>query len=163
MATGKGIRKHVWTTPKLEVGCESAPHVAYLLQDTHLGVLTSTMLLLIRLASRHTEDYESLFPFVIHVFGILVLKRACAREYLYYRTPSPWLQIKLHKFLQLYPNVMMEDNQKDSSAAEQTRDTVANFIEERRLILSFCKKDEIKRVYAFDSYIRSEAKQCSQY
>ena len=119
MATGKGIRKHVWTTPKLEVGCESAPHVAYLLQDTHLGVLTSTMLLLIRLASRHTEDYESLFPFVIHVFGILVLKRACAREYLYYRTPSPWLQIKLLKFLQLYPNVMMEGNQKGSSAAEQ--------------------------------------------
>ena len=82
---------------------------------------------------------------------------------MYYRTPSPWLQIKLLKFLQLYPNVMMEGNQKDSSAAEQTRDTVANFIEERRLILSFCKKDEIKRVYAFDSYIGSEAKQCSQY
>ena len=159
MAPGKGIRKHVRTTPKLEVGCESAPHVAYLLQDTHLGVLTSTMLLLIRLASRHTEDYESLFPFVIHVFGILVLKRSCAREYLYYRMPSPWLQIKLLKFLQLYPNVMMEGNQNDSLAAERTRDTVANFIEERRLILSFRKKDEIKRVYAFDSYIGSEAKQ----
>ena len=76
MATGKGIPKHFRTTSKLEVGCESPPHVAYLLQDTHLGVLTSTMLLLIRLASRHTEDYESLFPFVIHLFRILVLKRA---------------------------------------------------------------------------------------
>ena len=119
MFAGKGIRKRVQTTPKLVVGCESPPHVAYLLQDTHLGVLTSTMLLLIRLASCHTEDYEYLFPFVIHVFGILVLKRACAREYLYYRTPSPWLQIKLLKFLQLYPNVMMEDTQKDSSAADQ--------------------------------------------
>ena len=63
MFAGKGIRKHVWTTPKLEVGCESAPHMAYLLQDTHLVVLTSTMLLLIRLTSRHTEDYKSLFPF----------------------------------------------------------------------------------------------------
>ena len=79
----------------------------------------STMLLLIGLASRHTEDYESLVPYVIHVFGMLVLKRACAREYLYCRTPSPWLQIKLLKFLQLYPNVMMEDTQKDSSAAKQ--------------------------------------------
>ena len=163
MAPGKGICKHVRTTPKLGMGCESTPHVAYLLQDTHLGVLTSTMLLLIRLASCHTEDYEFLFPFVINVFGILVLKRACAREHLYYRTPSLWLQIKLLKFLQLYPNVMMEGNQKSSSAAEQTRDTVANFIEERRLILSFCKKDEIKRVYAFGSYIGREAKQCSQY
>ena len=76
IATGKGIRKHFRTTPKLEVGCESAPHVAYLLQDTHLGVLTSTMLWLIRLAICHKEDYESLFPFVIHLFRILVLKRA---------------------------------------------------------------------------------------
>ena len=73
---GKGTRKHVQTKPKLVVGCESAPHVAYLLQDTHLGVLTSTMLWLIRLAICHKEDYESLFPFVIHLFRILVLKRA---------------------------------------------------------------------------------------
>jgi AP-2 complex subunit alpha len=38
---------------------------------------------------------------------MLVLKKACAREYLYYRTPSPWLQIKLLKFLQLYPQTIM--------------------------------------------------------
>ena len=119
MATGKGIRKHIQTTPKLVVGCKSTPYVAYVLQHTHLGVLTSTMSLLIGLASRHTEDYQSLVPYVIHVFGMLVLKRACAREYLYYRTPSPWLQIKPLKFLQLYPNVMMEDTQKKPSAAEQ--------------------------------------------
>ena len=119
MFAGKGIHKHVQTTPKLVVGCKFPPHVAYLLQDTHLGVLTSTMSLLIGLASRHTEDCESLVPYVIHIFGMLVLKRAYAREYLYCRTPNPWLQIKLLKFLQLYPNVMMEDTQKDSSAAEQ--------------------------------------------
>ena len=119
MFAGKGIRRHVQMMPKLVVGCEYTPHVAYLLQDAHLGLLTSTMLLLIGLASRHTEDYESLVPIAIHVFGMLVLKRACARECLYRRTHSPWLQIKLLKFLQLYPNVMMEDSQKDSSAAEQ--------------------------------------------
>jgi AP-2 complex subunit alpha len=34
------------------------------------------------------------------------MKKQCAREYLYYRTPSPWLQIKLLKFLQLYPNAV---------------------------------------------------------
>merc|ERR1712238_211910 len=28
----------------------------------------------------------------------------------YYRTPSPWLQIKLLKFLQMYPNAMFEGN-----------------------------------------------------
>jgi len=122
----------VRTTPKLVAGCEFAPHVAFLLQDTHLGVLTSTMSLLIGLASRHAEDYESVVPYVVHVLGMLVLKRACAREYLYYRTPSPWLQIKLLKFLQLYPNAMMEDNQKEEtkSAVVQLQSIVSKILTE---------------------------------
>ena len=40
-----------------------------------------------------------------------------------------------------------------SSLSCATREAVANFIEERRLILSFCKTDKIERVYAFGSYI----------
>jgi AP-2 complex subunit alpha len=98
------------TSPNLVAGKEFAPHVAQLLQDRHLGVLTSAMSLLNGLASQHTEEYESLIPYVVHILGMLVLKKACAREYLYYRTPSPWLQIKLLKFLQLYPQAIVPDN-----------------------------------------------------
>ena len=96
----------VRTSPNLVAGREFAPHVAQLLQDRHLGVLTSAMSLLNGLASQHTSEYESLIPSVVHILGMLVLKKACAREYLYYRTPSPWLQIKLLKFLQLYPHAI---------------------------------------------------------
>lgn len=79
------------------------PVVANLLQDKHLGILTSVMSLLNGLVLRKSKEYESLIPQIIHILGMLVQKRACAREYLYYRTPSPWLQIKLLKFLQFYP------------------------------------------------------------
>mmetsp|Transcript_3615 Transcript_3615/g.4535 ORF Transcript_3615/g.4535 Transcript_3615/m.4535 type:complete len:1048 (+) Transcript_3615:78-3221(+) len=96
----------VRTSPNLVAGREFAPHVAQLLQDRHLGVLTSTMSLLNGLAIQHSSDYESLIPYVVHILGMLVLKKACAREYLYYRTPSPWLQIKLLKFLQFFPNAI---------------------------------------------------------
>ena len=61
------------------------------------------------LAAQQTLEYESLIPYVVHILGLLVLKKACAREYLYYRTPSPWLQIKLLKFLQLYPHAIAGD------------------------------------------------------
>lgn len=98
----------VRTSPNLVSGREFAPHVAQLLQDRHLGVLTSAMSLLNGLASQHTSEYESLIPYVVHILGMLVLKKACAREYLYYRTPSPWLQIKLLKFLQLYPYALSQ-------------------------------------------------------
>mmetsp|Transcript_2357 Transcript_2357/g.2847 ORF Transcript_2357/g.2847 Transcript_2357/m.2847 type:complete len:980 (+) Transcript_2357:121-3060(+) len=107
----------VRTSPNLVAGREFAPHVAQLLQDRHLGVLTSAMSLLNGLASQHTSEYESLIPYVVHILGMLVLKRACAREYLYYRTPSPWLQIKLLKFLQLYPQAISPPTDNGSNNA----------------------------------------------
>ena len=96
----------VRTSAKIVAGREFAPQVAQLLQDRHLGVLTSSMSLLYGLASQLPNEYESLIPYAVHIMGMLVLKKACAREYLYYRTPSPWLQIKLLKFLQLYPHAL---------------------------------------------------------
>lgn len=100
----------VRTSPNLVAGREFAPHVAQLLEDRHLGVLTSTMSLLHGLAMQHPKEYEAIIPYTVHILAMLVLKKACIREYLYYRTPSPWLQIKLLKFLQLYPNVLIENN-----------------------------------------------------
>jgi AP-2 complex subunit alpha len=105
----------VRTSPNLFAGREFAPHIAQLLQDRHLGVLTSTMSLLNGLAGQHPTEYESLIPYVVHILGMLVLKKACAKEYLYYRTPSPWLQIKLLKFLQLYPQALLEKDANPSS------------------------------------------------
>ncbi|KAL7545333.1 hypothetical protein ACHAWF_008686 [Thalassiosira exigua] len=94
------------TSPNLLSGREFAPHLGQLLQDKHLGVLTSVMSLLNGLAFQHAADYESLIPHVVHILSVLVMKKQCAREYLYYRTPTPWLQIKLLKFLQFYPNAV---------------------------------------------------------
>jgi len=105
----------VRTSPNLFAGREFAPHIAQLLQDRHLGVLTSTMSLLNGLAGQHPTEYETLIPYAVHILGMLVLKKACSREYLYYRTPSPWLQIKLLKFLQLYPHVLMEQDANPST------------------------------------------------
>jgi AP-2 complex subunit alpha len=101
-------------------GKEFAPQLGQLLQDRHLGVLTSSMSLLYGLASQLPRDYESLIPYAVHILGMLVLKKACAREYLYYRTPSPWLQIKLLKYLQLYPHALQgaeKGQAKESSPA----------------------------------------------
>merc|ERR1712238_352995 len=109
----------VRTSPNLVAGRELAPHIAQLLQDRHLGVLTSAMSLLNGLAVQHTGEYESLIPYVVHILGMLVLKKACAREYLYYRTPSPWLQIKLLKYLQLYPQALSSSKHENTDGQEQ--------------------------------------------
>ena len=94
------------TSPNLISGREFAPQIGELLRESHLGVLTSVLSLLNGLALQQTPDYEPLIPHVVHVLSTLVMKKSCEREYLYYQTPSPWLQIKLLKFLQLYPNAV---------------------------------------------------------
>lgn len=78
--------------------------MARLLEERHLGVLLSAMSLLIALASKSPVDYEVCVPYVIALLSRLVLTpRAVLDDYLYYNTPSPWLQVKFLKFLQLYP------------------------------------------------------------
>ncbi len=91
--------------PDSVASAEFQEHVATLLQDRHLGVLTSTMSLLIGLTSRHEVEYSTMIPYAIHILQSLVLGKQCTPDYLYYRTPSPWLQIKLLRFLQYYPDL----------------------------------------------------------
>ncbi|GMH47741.1 hypothetical protein TrVE_jg8936 [Triparma verrucosa] len=92
--------------PDSIASADFAPHISNLLQDRHIGVLTSTMSLLIGLTSKHEQEYETMIPYAIHILSTLVLKKSVSPDYLYYRTPSPWLQIKLLRFLQYYPELM---------------------------------------------------------
>jgi AP-2 complex subunit alpha len=81
---------------------EWADKISSLLEDRHLGVVTSVMSLLLGLATASPETYEGLVPYAIHILTRLVVHKACNTEYLYYSTPSPWLQVKCLKFLELY-------------------------------------------------------------
>eukprot|EP00934_Nitzschia_sp_Nitz4_P008342 Nitzschia sp. Nitz4//scaffold55_size114948//11408//14736//NITZ4_003882-RA/size114948-snap-gene-0.166-mRNA-1//1//CDS//3329554473//8332//frame0 len=122
----------VRTSPKLVSGKEFAQAMVGLLQDKHLGVLTSASSLLYGVASQQPQDYEMLIPYAVHILGMLVLKGACAREYLYYRTPSPWLQIKLLKFLQLYPQALNlgQDSGKEAEHISQLSSVVSKILTE---------------------------------
>jgi hypothetical protein len=71
---------------------------AHLLEDRHLGVILSVMSLLIALASKAHSEYELCVPYVIALLSRLVItSRACGEDYLYYNTPSPWLQVRLQE------------------------------------------------------------------
>lgn len=76
--------------------------LARLLEDRDLGVVTSVMSLLLGLASANPSFFEPLVPYVISILNRLVVTRSCSADYLYYRTPSPWLQVKCLRLLQYY-------------------------------------------------------------
>ena len=88
------------TNPDILILEDWMPRLANLLEDRDLGVVTSVMSLLLGLSSSSPHLFEPLVPYVISILTRLVVTKSCPNDYLYYRIPCPWLQVKALRFLQ---------------------------------------------------------------
>lgn len=79
--------------------------MAQLLDERDLGVLTSSMSLLVALVSNHHEAYWSCLPKCVKTLERLARNQDVPQEYTYYGIPSPWLQVKTMRALQYFPTV----------------------------------------------------------
>jgi len=80
-----------------------APQIVKLVEHRNVGVVTSVLSLLTGLAIYDPSNYGDIVKHAIKLLDQFVLQRECSKEYIYYRTPCPWLQIKLLRILQYYP------------------------------------------------------------
>ncbi|OWM68960.1 hypothetical protein CDL15_Pgr025147 [Punica granatum] len=80
-----------------------ADRMAQLLDERDLGVLTSSMSLLVALVSNHHETYWSCLPKCVKILERLARNQDVPQEYTYYGIPSPWLQVKTMRALQYFP------------------------------------------------------------
>jgi AP-2 complex subunit alpha len=85
-------------------------------EEYHLGLLNSLLSLLFLLAKRDRSFYQGSADYCLLLLArlqnkdepnptkgeYLVLPKV-PQDYLYYRTPCPWLQVKILRVLQLYP------------------------------------------------------------
>lgn len=67
--------------------------MAQLLDERDLGVLTSSMSLLVALVSNNHEAYWSSLPKCVKILERLARNQDVPQEYTYYGIPSPWLQV----------------------------------------------------------------------
>lgn len=74
-----------------------------LLEFPSFGFLTALMGLLLGIAETHREGFEPAVPKCIDLLHRIVGNRDIAKEYLYHNVPNPWVQVKLLRFLTLYP------------------------------------------------------------
>jgi len=95
------------------------------------------MSLLIGLTSKHEMEYQTLIPYAVHILSALVMQKSCSQDYLYYRTPSPWLQVKLLRFLQYFPNLMSTG----MSYLGQLRDVLAKILNDTEVSDSINKSN----------------------
>ncbi|KAL6537958.1 hypothetical protein OROHE_012245 [Orobanche hederae] len=79
--------------------------MAQLLDERDLGVLTSSMSLLVALVSNNHEAYWSCLPKCVKTLERLAKNQDVPQEYTYYGIPSPWLQVKTMRALQYFPTV----------------------------------------------------------
>lgn len=76
--------------------------LAPLLQDRDLGMVTSAIALVLGFAEKDPQDFEVLVPIVIATMDRLVVQKNVHADYTYYKTPSPWLQVRCIQFLRNY-------------------------------------------------------------
>ncbi|KAM7256730.1 hypothetical protein ACFE04_012471 [Oxalis oulophora] len=82
-----------------------ADRMAQLLDERDLGVLTSSMSLLVSLVSNNHDAYWSCVPKCVKTLERLARNQDIPQEYTYYGIPSPWLQVKTMRALQYFPTV----------------------------------------------------------
>ncbi|XP_021278715.1 AP-2 complex subunit alpha-1-like [Herrania umbratica] len=82
-----------------------ADRMSQLLDERDLGVLTSSMSLLVALVSNNHEAYWTCLPKCVKILERLARNQDVPQEYTYYGIPSPWLQVKTMRALQYFPTI----------------------------------------------------------
>ncbi|KAK6235114.1 Clathrin/coatomer adaptor [Theobroma cacao] len=82
-----------------------ADRMSQLLDERDLGVLTSSMSLLVALVSNNHEAYWTCLPKCVKTLERLARNQDIPQEYTYYGIPSPWLQVKTMRALQYFPTI----------------------------------------------------------
>ncbi|KAK9319568.1 Clathrin/coatomer adaptor, adaptin-like protein [Lipomyces orientalis] len=82
---------------------EWADRIVSILSDPDLGVVTSVASLVMALAQDKPDLYKKCYSRAVFRLKAILLDRQIQSDYLYYKVPSPWLQVKLMRLLQYYP------------------------------------------------------------
>lgn len=93
------------TTP--DVWLEKMEH---LLKENDLGLLSSVLALLLFLQRDDKATYARFIPDIINILARIIVRRDFKSTDVYHRTPNPWLQVSLIRFLRQYPVAHMLDH-----------------------------------------------------
>ncbi|KAJ3338982.1 hypothetical protein HDU93_008805 [Gonapodya sp. JEL0774] len=93
------FRKHGDLMPVLDWVDQICPLIGH----ADLGVATSVASLLTAFAQQYGDQYSKVVPRAIEKLYKIVIDRDYAPDYVYYKVPAPWLQVKILRLLQYYP------------------------------------------------------------
>ncbi|KAK3102872.1 hypothetical protein FSP39_014560 [Pinctada imbricata] len=92
------------TSPEhIQLG-EWSSRVIHLLNDQHMGVVTSAASLIESLVKKNPEEYKGCVSLAVsRLSRIVTSSYTDLQDYTYYFVPAPWVSVKLLRLLQNYP------------------------------------------------------------
>ncbi|KAI1949904.1 hypothetical protein LOZ57_002385 [Ophidiomyces ophidiicola] len=82
---------------------EWAERIVSLMDDPDVGVTLSVTSLVMALVQDNAEQYRGSYVKAAQRLKRIVLEKDVPADYIYYKVPCPWLQVKLLRLLQYYP------------------------------------------------------------
>ncbi|OXV06284.1 hypothetical protein Egran_05948 [Elaphomyces granulatus] len=82
---------------------EWAERIIALMDDPDMGVTLSVTSLVMALVQDKPDQYKGSYVKAAQRLKKIVVENDVSTDYLYYRVPCPWLQVKLLRLLQYYP------------------------------------------------------------
>lgn len=80
-----------------------AERIIGMMDDRDPGVALCVTTLILAVAQDHLEAYAMCYQKALDRLSRLIFDRDLPMDYVYYRVPIPWLQVKLLRLLQYYP------------------------------------------------------------
>ncbi|KAI5454763.1 hypothetical protein NCC49_003647 [Naganishia albida] len=102
---------------------EWADRLVRLMDDRDPGVVLTVTTLVMALAHDHLDAYAMCYQKAVDRLTRLVFDRDFPSDYVYYKVPIPWLQVKLLRLLQYYPP---PENKKILKILNNTLNTIIN-------------------------------------
>ena len=81
---------------------EWAERIISLMDDPDMGVTLSVTSLVMALAQDQTEQYKGAYVKAAQRLKRIVVNNEISSDYLYYKVPCPWIQVKLLRLMQYF-------------------------------------------------------------
>lgn len=82
---------------------EWAERIVSLMDDPDMGVALSVTSLVMALVQDSPEQYRGSYVKAARRLRRIIIDKDVAPDYIYYKVPCPWIQVKLLRLLQYYP------------------------------------------------------------
>jgi len=80
-----------------------AERIISLMDDADMGVALSVTSLIMALAQDNPEQYRGAYVKAASRMKRILVDGEIAQDYLYYKVPCPWIQVKMLRLLQYFP------------------------------------------------------------